>query len=323
MTKVRLLSIAVAIAVVTLFVVRSEPDEVWAVLQATDYRLVVVAALLNIPVALLAPLRSSLIFHRLGHAVPAPVLIPTTVVGFVAGGLTPAASGEILRAGALRSRAGVPFEDTMAVVVFERVLSVYLLALTAAALFAFASLPLAWYLPVASAAVVLVLLPWLAATLSRPFLRGPEQIGGQGALAAVLRYMLAMATQIRFLLENPRLLLQWSLVSVTMFAVIAVQYWLLARAVAGGINLAEAWMALGVSTVAAVVSLLPFGLGVLDASLAATLSRLGMTLEQGGVVAILVRAAVTLPLVFAALACYLYLQRSEAAAARPDLSDVS
>ena len=68
----------------------------------------------------------------------------------------------------------------------------------------------------------------------------------------------------------------------------------------------------GVSTLAAVLTLLPLGLGVLDGSLSATLDRLGMTLEQGGIVALLVRAAVTLPLVLAAFACYVYLQRAQA-----------
>jgi len=61
-----------------------------------------------------------------------------------------------------------------------------------------------------------------------------------------------------------------------------------------------------------VASLLPLGLGVLDGTLAAVLARLGATLDQGSIVAVSVRATVTLPLLLAAFVCYLYLQRSDA-----------
>jgi uncharacterized membrane protein YbhN (UPF0104 family) len=99
-------------------------------------------------------------------------------------------------------------------------------------------------------------------------------------------------------------------VTLAIFAVIATQHWLLARSINADAGFVDAWLALGVSTIAAIASLLPFGVGVLDGSLAATLDRLGATLEQGGIVALLVRAAVTLPLILAAFACYLYLQGS-------------
>jgi uncharacterized membrane protein YbhN (UPF0104 family) len=95
-----------------------------------------------------------------------------------------------------------------------------------------------------------------------------------------------------------------------MFAVISLQYWFLAKGVSGGISFVDAWQALGISTLAAVVTLIPLGLGILDSSLAAVLDRLGLTLEQGAAVAVLVRATVTLPLVLAAFACYLYLHQT-------------
>jgi len=55
------------------------------------------------------------------------------------------------------------------------------------------------------------------------------------------------------------------------------------------------------------------------ASLAAVLQRLGTTIEQGSVVAVLVRATVTLPLVLAALASYVYLARAGGGTPQPDL----
>src|SRR5688500_14397646 len=101
MTWTRLLHLALATAVVAFVVLSSRPADIWTALRDFDPWFALLAILLNVPVAVLAPLRSALVFRRLGHHVPAGVLIPTTIVGFVAGGLTPGASGELLRAGPL------------------------------------------------------------------------------------------------------------------------------------------------------------------------------------------------------------------------------
>jgi uncharacterized membrane protein YbhN (UPF0104 family) len=321
--RTRLLAnLAVATAVVAFFVYRADPGEIWHALKATDYRLAAVAVALNLPVALLAPLRSLLVFRRLGFKVPFSVLGPTTVLGFVAGGLTPAASGELLRAGALRSRAGVPVETTVAVVAYERILSLYLMAASAALVFAVMRLPSSGALVAVPAGGAALLLPWPAARLAGRLFSNREVRQGRGLARRLIGYVASVLTQIRSLLDSPGLLLGWSAVTIAMFGVIAAQYWILARGVAGGVSYGEAWVALGISTVAAVLSLVPFGAGVLDASLAASLHRFGTTLEQGGGVAVLVRATVTLPLVFGAFACYLYLQSAMRRSEEPAVQDV-
>ncbi len=321
MTKLRLLNLAIATGVVAFIVLRAHPHELWSALSETNYRLALLAIVPNLPICLLASLRSSLLFRRLGHRVPAGVLVPATVLGFVAGGLTPASAGELLRAKALRSSANVDVDQSIAVVVYERVLALYLLALTTALIAALSTLPLAWSPLLLAVALGLVLLPWLVALKVGSFASLAERMTGAGMLPRVARNAFAMAEKLRVLLREPFLLLQWSSLTIAMFALIALQYWLLARAIAGGIEFSEAWLALGVSTIAAVLTLLPFGLGVLDGSLAAMLVRGGLTLEQASLAAIAVRATVTLPLVLAAFACYLYLQRtapSEQTVATPE-----
>ena len=312
MSKVRSLNVVIAVAVVAFIVLRSHPDELWAALREMDFRLAVLAFLLNVPVALLAPLRSFFLFRRLGFRVSARVLVPTTILGFVAGGLTPAAAGELVRARALRAAAGVPFEDSITVVLYERVLAAYLLALTTAVLFALTRLSATWSPLVLGAGVALGCLPWAVGLTLGSLAPLGTRFPGAGLRVSLIRGGFQMAKQLRFLLEQFSLLIQWSLVTITMFALISLQYWLLAGAVAGGIRWDEAWIALGVSTLAAVASLLPLGLGVLDGTLAAVLARLGSTLAQGSIVAVSVRATVTLPLLLAAFVCYLYLQRSDA-----------
>jgi uncharacterized membrane protein YbhN (UPF0104 family) len=102
---------------------------------------------------------------------------------------------------------------------------------------------------------------------------------------------------------------QWAALTVSVFAVTALQYWLLADAIGGRIGVHEAWLALGLSQLAAIVSLIPLGIGSADSSLAALLDRFGMTLAQGAAVALLVRALSVVPLVVVAFACYLWLVR--------------
>jgi uncharacterized membrane protein YbhN (UPF0104 family) len=319
-TLTRLLHVALAAGAVAFVVVRSDPAALREALSGTDLGLAALAAALNLPVALMASVRSGFVFRSLGHHVPQDVLLPTSVVGFVAGGLTPAAAGELLRTGALRARAGVPVEESVVAVAYERVFALYLLALSAAVIFALDRLAVPWQAVAAAAATLLFLLPLLAAR-SLPRFPPPAEAGQGGAPRRAARRAAALALRVRVLFEDAALHARWAALTLSMLLLIALQYWLLARGVAGGVSLPEAWLALGVSTVAAVLSFVPLGLGVLDGSLAATLDRLGLTLEQGGVVALLVRATVTLPLVALAFLSYVYLQRRaapEPAPSRPD-----
>jgi uncharacterized membrane protein YbhN (UPF0104 family) len=125
----------------------------------------------------------------------------------------------------------------------------------------------------------------------------------------VLRRVQRVAGRLQLLLGDRALLAGWSLLTAAIFAIATLQLWLLARSVSQAIRPEEAWTVYGASQLAGVASLLPLGLGAADGSLAALLRRMGTTFEQGTVVAILVRATMTLPLGVMAVASYLYLVR--------------
>lgn len=315
---IRLLQIALALLFVAFVVINSHPREAWQALRQVDEVMVVAAALLNIPVAMLATLRSGLIFQRLGHRIPLNVLVPTTVLGFVAGGLTPAASGELLRAGSLRDRAGVSLEDTVAVVVYERLLALYLMLVSAATLLGLHDLPLPGKILAGFGGLMLCALPWFLAVAILPRLPSRSETAPTGGPLRLVYFARGLIDQTGSLLRDAVLLARWSGVTILMFSLIAAQYWLLAASVADGISLPEAWLALAGSTLAGVLALIPLGLGVLDGTLATMLDRLGLTIEQGTIAALLVRAAVTLPLICGAFVCFAYLQRREAS---PRLSE--
>ena len=313
----RLLPVLAAGAAVAFIIARSHPAEAWEAVEGTNFLFVVPALLLNLPVVLLTPVRSGLILDRQGHRVRASVLLPAAILGFVAGGITPGASGELLRAEALRRRAGVPFETSVVTIIYERLLAFYLMGLSTATLLVRAAAPEVLQLPVLAAGATLCLLPWLLALALTPVLNSPIRTGNS-LPARILRSTLAAAVRVQLLMRDLDLLVRCTLVNAATLFLLALQLWLLAKGVAGGIAFDEAWIALGVSMMAGVASLVPFGLGALDGSMAAVLDAQGMTLEQGGLVALLIRATATLPLIVVAFACYLFLHRTVPRETPPD-----
>jgi uncharacterized protein (TIRG00374 family) len=309
--RLRAAQAAIALALVAAVVLRSQPRELWRTLQAVDPEFCLVALGLNVPVLLLASLRSYLVIRGMGYGIQRDVLIPSTILGFVAGGLTPAASGELLRTQALRTRAGIPLQPGLTAVIYERSMSLYLLLLSTGLILVLGVLSGAWRGLAVAGALVLCLLPWAVAVWFGRLLPAEDRVRAEGFVAAALRRALSLSAHLRTLLVDGRLLVAFSAVSTAIFGLIAVQYWFLARAAGTSVGVGDAWLVFGISTFAGVAALIPLGLGVLDASLAAALDRLGTTLEEGGVVALLVRGIVTLPLVVAAFGSYLYLQRSE------------
>lgn len=312
MSRFRAVNLLIAAGLVALLLWKVNLGEVGDSLREVNAGLLVAVLALNIPVLLLFAARSDLLLRRLGHRVDPRLLLPAMVLGNVAGSLTPAASGELLRTAMLRSHADIRTEDGLALVLYERGVSVYMLALGAGLAAALVELPPAAGGPLAAAGLLLLAVPPLAIRLL-PLLPAVPA-GRQGIAWRAFRALLQVASQVRRLLDDLRLFVAWSALTAAILGIAVVQLWLLARSLAPGVNPAEAWLGFGASQLAAIASLLPLGIGAADSSLAALMRRFGMTLEQGTVVAILVRATITLPLGLAAVGCYLYLLRRAPAA---------
>ena len=246
-----------------------------------------------------------LVLLRLGHRLAPDLIVASAVVGNVAGALTPASSGEILRAAALRSHSEVTTDDAVALVVFERGLSVYMLSLGTLAAFSATVLPVPAAIAACGACAAALTIPFFLA----PLLDHLPSGGKDSVLGRLIGRLRSMGGQLRFLLRSPGLLLPWFGVTAAIFAIATVQVWLLARSLEDVVSPTEVWIAFGASQLAAIVSLIPLGLGASDATLAATLNKFGMSLEGGTAVAILLRATSTLPLIILAAASWVYLSR--------------
>jgi glycosyltransferase 2 family protein len=297
-------------------VLRLDTDDFGAAIGSVDAAALIGAVALNVPLLLLAALRSHLVLTRLKHSLKPGLLLASVTLGFVAGSLTPGASGELLRADALNARGGVVLRDGLALVVFERGLSFYIMMLSGAAAGAVLLLPTIAAAVVVVAAILLAIAPAFAGTLLLLVSRVDAEansLAGRG-LNLVRRLLERLGD-----IANDRLLvMSWSFVTLVIFAIIACQVWLLAEGLGGGLSFLEALFVLIASQALAVVSLIPMGLGIMDGTIVGLTSRWGLSDDNALALAVLVRVASTLPLIVAAVASYLYLAMQKLAPALPD-----
>jgi uncharacterized protein (TIRG00374 family) len=280
-------------------------SEATRVLSNANVALVVLVVALNLPILGLVTLRSAVLLRRLGHSPSFDILLTTSTVGYVVGALTPAASGELLRVQALHQRGGVSVKTSLTLVAFERMLSFYLLCLSTAMVATVTLLP--WYkaVPLASLLALATFLPAFASSLLKLIPASPPDASGLRARAS--HFVRGAAEDVESLVHDRVALASASVMSVAIFGLVALQFWLLAEAVGASVELSVAWLSFGLSQIAGIASMLPFGVGVSDGSLTAVLGGFNVGTETGVAVALLVRVAVTLPLIVVAALAHLYL----------------
>jgi uncharacterized membrane protein YbhN (UPF0104 family) len=310
MTRLRWLLLLAGSALFALFLWQLDLESAAEALRDAEPWALASALLLNVVLIALFGLRSHLVLLRLGHRLPLSLVVPIALVGNVAGALTPAASGEALRAAALSAHADVPVRDSVALVFFERGVSLYLLIVGTLAGAAWLALPAAWAVAAYAGLLAGVLaLPVVAPPLLRALLSPLDEEVPPAGIGRILAPVRGAAGRLAMLLADWPLFIRWSLLTYAIFGVFSLQIWLLARSMTPDISAIEAWLALAVSQLATIASLVPMGVGVQDSSMAALLDRFGMTLEQGAAVALLVRVTVTAPCIIAAFGCYAWLVR--------------
>ncbi len=273
---------------------------------------IVGAVFLNLPIMVIMTVRGQLILRRLDHPVSFLALLPVSTLGNVAGSLTPAAAGELLRAPFFKERYDIPYADGLAAVIYERGLSMFVLAMSTGVAAAWRTLDVGLAAAVTAAGLAGALATPAAAALAlrrlRPALADGDDIEDGGSMLQRMRAGLGRSlNSLLVLLRDVRGAAGIELASVLVFLVMAAQTWLVVQALGLDLSLAEAWTALGVSLLAGIATFLPLGLGTLDATFAALVGTTQDGFNTGATAAVLFRAASTLPLGLAALASYLYL----------------
>jgi hypothetical protein len=323
--------VTVSLVLLGLLTWRTRPWE--ALATGADWRLLAVVVALNLVVIGAWALRSERLMAAVGHPLPVLALVPIVSFANTVNNLTPASTGEALRALILRRRHGVPYGRSTAVILAERFWAIWIMAVTAgaAAVGTVAPAPaplvaLAWI-----AAIVTAFAPSIAYALGlRPasavarFVAPsspPESLDGTSAasatpeppsrrrrLAATLR---DVDTSLHAIAVSPAVATSFVALTAVVFATTALQLWLILLSLGQSISPVAAWAALGLATIAGVISALPFGLGAADVVMTGLLTIIGVPSSVAAAAALLLRATVTLPLGLAGTAAWVSLSRGE------------
>jgi uncharacterized protein (TIRG00374 family) len=305
----RILLLLFGLFLVAALIVVSRPAEIWETIQEASLSSVLLALALNVPVVLLRLVRAAIVLRRVGYTVPLRMLLAVQLMGQMVSSMTPASSGDYIRAYVWRTTAGVPLRTGAAVVMFERVFSFVLMVGLALALVLFLPLGAAGWMAIVAAVVVITMAPSVLERIS------PEVERWVLLRATSVRFLsrytdgvLGMAEYLRQLFGSTPLLIIASLITIAIYALNGLQVWLLIGGLGAGVSLPQAVAAYTTSQAGGTLSTLPFGIGSMDALMVTVLAAYGLAIATSTTVAVLLRATATLPQGVAGLIAYFALQ---------------
>ena len=305
-TRGQLLALLIGLVIAIGVILVSKPGSIWQAFHEVDLAPLSVALLLNIPIVLLRALRAQVAIRFLGHEVSLRSMIPVQLVGQTWSTVTPAASGDYVRAYIWRRLKGVPLRDGAAVVTFERLYSLFLLAVVAILLISLPRHGWIGWVGVAAGLGLGTLAPAAVELIAPPQLErwALGRITNGRWLGKFAEGALEMADKLRRLLRSPRLLVQTSAITIAVFILSGLQVMLLLSGLGDTVHITQAVAGYAASQVAGILSTLPFGLGAADAILVAALSGYGVSVADAATAAVLLRAVSTLPQALAGLLAY-------------------
>jgi uncharacterized protein (TIRG00374 family) len=311
--------VSVSVVLFGLLVWRTRPWE--AIATGADWRPLLAVVALNLLVIGAWAIRSERLMAAVGHPISVLDLVPIVSFANTINNLTPASSGEALRAVILRRRHRVPYGRSTAVILVERVWAIWIMAVSAGAAALGTIVQAAPALVTAgwAAAIAAAFAPAVAYRLGfRPaaslahVVDSSSDGGRRHRVASLLR---DVDTNLGGILGAPAVALGFVVSTGIVFVTTALQLWLILVALGQDISPFAAWAALGIATVAGVLSALPFGLGAADVVLTGLLAALGVPAPAAGAAALLLRATVTLPLGLIGTASWIVLNRGPGEAA--------
>ena len=295
--------VPISVGLLALLIWQTRPWEAAALAGRLSPGLLVLAVAVNAFVIAAWAIRSAVLMRAVGYPMPVRRLVPIVAFANTINNLTPASSGEVLRAIILKRRYDVPYERSTTIILTERFWALLIMLATALAASVgtiFAGGPILVTLAWVAAAAVIVAPNAAYAVGIRPG-RIAERIAGptgaqSGRLRSVAARIAAVDELLKMILTDPRQAASFIASTLAIFAFFASQLWLVLAALGIQLPLLGAWAALGLSIVAGVISALPFGLGAADVVLVLLLGAQGVAATDAGAAVLLLRLTATLPL---------------------------
>jgi hypothetical protein len=293
--------VPIGLGILAILVWQTRAWEATDALARADPGLILLALALDSVVIVGWTMRSRRLLQILGHPISPTELVPIVVFANTVAALTPASLGEALRAVVMRRRHAVPYRVGAAVILIERVLSLYLLAAWTAVAVIALGLAESSRLPAA------LLMAGIAASIPLAVARSGVSLARQARRLAASMPLAPERTRriaevlgevedlVRRVLREPQEVAWFCVWTAVVFAASAGQIWLVARALKATVDPLAAWAALGSGLLAGILSALPFGLGAADAVFAVGLVAAGLPPALAALVALIVRVVNNLP----------------------------
>jgi len=305
----RALALIVGLVIGAAVIWVSHPAAIWDSLQQVAALPLLGALVVNVPIVALRAIRAQVVLNFLGHKVTFRSMVPVQLVGQTSSSITPAASGDYVRAYVWKRTQSVPLRDGAGVVTFERLYSLYLLMALAVLLIILPRHGAIGWVGVAVGLVAATLAPVAVELVAPPAIERwilTRATSGR-LLNRFAEGALGMVDNLRKLMRSPLLLIQTSAITLAIYVVSGYQVLLIVNSLGDSIRITQAVGVYAISQVGGILSTLPFGLGASDAILVTVLAGYGVNVSVSATVAVLLRAVSTLPLALAGLVAYMRL----------------
>jgi uncharacterized membrane protein YbhN (UPF0104 family) len=309
--------VPIGLAILALLIWRTRPWEALDAISRASLGWLLVALALDGLMLTAWTMRSRQLLQALGHPIGLTQLAPIVLFANTVAAVTPASLGEALRAVVLRRRHGVPYRVGAAVILVERLVSLYLLVAWTALALAALALPSAARLPFLAVAGAGAALVPIAVARSRAGLAGPLQRAA-GLLPVGrdrLRRFAAAAGDVedlgREVAGSAVEMARFALMTAVALGAGAAQVVAVSLAFGQALDPLVAWAALGSGQLAGILSALPFGLGAADSVIVVGLVAGGLSPAMATVITLSARFLSNLPIALGGLASYFYLAAAD------------
>ena len=324
-----LIWLPVSVGLLALLVWRTRPWEASALAGRLDLLPLVGAVALNVLIVAAWAVRSAGLMRAVGYPLSIRRLVPVVSFANTVNNLTPASTGEVLRAVILKRRYAIPVRTLDGSDPRRAVLGDPHHAGTALAASIGTIVPAGPALVVAAwvAAAAVIVLPIAAYGVGIRPGRLAERVASRAGsvprrVRSIAARLAAVDDLLTTILTSRSRATAFIATTLAIFVLFAAQLWLVLAALGSPLSLVGVWAALGLSIVAGVISALPFGLGAADVVLVVLLGAQGLPATDAGAAALLLRLTSTLPLGIVGTASWIQLtggQRVEPEEARgPD-----
>ena len=297
--------ISISVVLIVVLTILSRPREILLSLAETHLWAVAAAILVNVPIVFLRAVRTDLLLRASDFKLRYSLLLGVQLIGQTSSSITPAASGDIVRAYLWRRSANVPLRVGAAVVAFERIYSLGLMIALAVLLITLPRHHLIGWIGVALGLAISAAAPLLIELVPTRFERWVVSKATRGPLSRFAEGAAEVVDNFRRIMRSPRLLAQSAAVTLVIYAISGAQVWLLLAGLNDIVPITQAVAAFAASQTVGILSTLPFGLGTTDATFVALLAAYGVTIGDAAAVAILLRATSTIPQALAGLIAYM------------------